>query len=137
MDIGPLISDQVLSVGPQECLADAARKMHERRVGSAVVIADDGSPGILTERDVLRAVAEGADPQSTHVEGYMTPQAITASLTWDAIEAGRRLISGGFRHLIVVDEEGSVAGVLSIRDLLRGLLDTMPQEAGAGASTTT
>lgn len=96
--------------------------MNDRHSGSAVVESDMESPGIITERDLLRAVADGVDLNSTPVEDYMTANAITASATWDAEKAARSMLENGFRHLIVIDEGGRVDGILSIRDLIKGLL---------------
>jgi CBS domain-containing protein len=92
-------------------------------VGSAVVTSSEGSPGIITERDVLQAVADGVDLDATQVSDYMTANAITATESWDVVEAARRMSEGGFRHLVVVDEKGEVSGMLSIRDLVESILD--------------
>ena len=124
MEIGPLVNQRILTVGPQHSLRDAARRMHERRVGSAVVGTEDGRPGIITERDLLRAIAQGADLEITPVDEFMTANAITASASWDVKEAARRMLDGGFRHLIVLDDRGQPTGILSIRDLVEVLLDS-------------
>jgi CBS domain-containing protein len=97
--------------------------MRERNVGSAVVATEDGRPGIITERDFLRAIAEGVDPDAATVEDFMTPSAITSTASWDVFEAAHRMMDGGFRHLIVLDDTGEVEGMVSIRDLFRYLLD--------------
>lgn len=123
VEIGPLVRGSILSVGPDHSLADAARKMVDRKVGSAVVIKDDG-PGIITERDLLRAMADGAHFPSTPVSEYMTSTAISASRSWDVRQAAKRMIDGGFRHLVVLDDTGQPIGVLSIRDLVEPLLET-------------
>jgi len=97
--------------------------MYERRSGSALVQGEGENPGIITERDLLRAVAEKADLESAHVEDYMTVNAITASSSWDAEKAARLMLDHGFRHLVVIDDSGRVEGILSIRDLVKALLD--------------
>lgn len=125
MEIGPLVSRTVLTVSPHGSLAETARQMNERGVGSAVVLSE-GGPGIITERDILRAVGEGADLGSLRVEDYMTFNAITASPQWRVTDAAREMSRGGFRHLIVLDGDGNVAGVLSIRDLVPALLELLP-----------
>jgi CBS domain-containing protein len=122
MEIGPLVSRRFLSVGVNATLADAARLMREHAVGSAVVMEEQG-PGIITERDVLRAVADGADLATVRVPEYMTARAITATSHWDIVEAARQMTEGRFRHLIVLGADGSVEGVLSIRDLVGALLE--------------
>jgi CBS domain-containing protein len=121
--IGPLVTRDVVTVGAHHSVAEAASRMYHRGVGSAVVGTEDGRPGIITERDVLRAVAERSDLESVPVESYMTANAITASPSWDVRDAASRMMEGGFRHLIVLDERGQPAGILSIRDLVRALLE--------------
>jgi CBS domain-containing protein len=121
--IGPLANKSVLSLGPNATVRQTAIKMIERGVGSAVILTEDGRPGIITERDLMRAMADGADADAVSVETYMTPDAITASPSWDVAEAGARMLAGGFRHLLVLSDDGTVTGVLSIRDLARALLE--------------
>lgn len=132
MNIGELISRSVLSLGPVSTLRDAAGAMIERRVGSAVILTDDGHPGIITERDLMRAVADKVDLDSTPVDNYMTADAILASPEWNVIEASDRMKEGGFRHLIVMDETGNIAGILSMRDLIAHLLELVTASSNAG-----
>ncbi|MGH2735765.1 MAG: CBS domain-containing protein [Actinomycetota bacterium] len=122
MKVEPFIHRPLVTVGPQHSVADAARKMNERKVGSAVVLTENGEPAIITERDVIRAVADGADLDSAAVAEYMTSNAVCASSSWDVTLAVRTMIERGFRHLIVVGDGGEVVGVLSIRDLVSPLL---------------
>lgn len=123
MEIGPLITQTVVTIGPDHNLGEAARRMVSKRVGSAVVLRQEGQPGIITERDLLRAISDGVDLQTTPVENYMTSEAITASASWEVMEAARRMVDGGFRHLVVLDDMGQVSGMLSIRDLVQALLE--------------
>ncbi len=122
MRIGPLARGSVVSAGPEHTLVEAARRMADAKVGSAVVLTEEGHPGIITERDVLRAVADGVDLETTPISDYMTANAITASPSWDVIEAARTMSRGGFRHLIVLGDQGEVQGMLSLRDLVDALL---------------
>lgn len=121
MEIGPLVSRALLEVAPRDSIAAAARQMTARKIGSAIVMTD-GGPGIITERDILRAVAAGSDLEAAHVEDYMTHNAITAFEDWDLRKAAESMATGGFRHLIVLSSGGQVEGILSIRDLLIALL---------------
>ena len=127
MKIGPLVSKRVVTVGPKHSLREAARRMNEHGVGSAVVVTEEGHPAIITERDVLRAIAQGGDPGAVLVQDYMTVNAITASESWDVLEAARRMLNGGFRHLIVLGDDGQTIGMLSIRDLVQSLLDELAE----------
>ena len=123
VNIGSVATTQVLTVGPRHSLFEVARMMYERPSGSALVQGEGENPGIITERDLLRAVAEGADLSSVPVEDYMTANAITASSSWDTEKAARLMLDHGFRHLVVIDDSGRVEGILSIRDLVKALLD--------------
>lgn len=122
-EIGSLARSIAVSVGPDHSLAEAARKMNASKLGSAIVFKQDGQPGIITERDLLRAIADGVDLENTAVADYMTPDAISASGKWDVEQAARRMLGGGFRHLVVLDDKGEPVGMLSIRDLLGALLE--------------
>ncbi len=99
--------------------------MVEHKVGSAVVTTDDGVPGIITERDLLKAIAEGAQTETATVAEYMTASPITGSTSWDVMTAAKRMSEGRFRHLIVLDEQGEVAGMLSLRDLVDVLISEL------------
>lgn len=119
--VGTIMSRDVLDVSPETTLAAAAQKMSGGRVGAVVVLEGGELRGILTERDVLRAVGEGRVEGST-VADWMTrdPETIEPSDSSDL--AATLMIHGGFRHLPVV-EGGNVVGVVSIRDLMRVVLD--------------
>jgi CBS domain-containing protein len=120
MRVADAMSREVLVVGTGESLGEACRMMAARNVGAAVVL-DDAmpGPGIVTERDVLRAVARGADPDATPVAEVMTFEARTASVAWDLDAAAEEMVRRGFRHLVVVDAAGQLAGIVSMRDVVR------------------
>ena len=139
MEIRDLVVRDLVTVGPAHTLTQAAKLMSAKRVGSAIVLTDD-APGILSERDVLRAVADGADPAVATVGDYMTWNAIVATSAWDTLEAARTMLEHGFRHLVVIDidDDGSSTrevGILSIRDLMAGLLGINRPDRMAGAAS--
>jgi CBS domain-containing protein len=115
------MSRDLLTVQPQVALAEAAQAMHGRGVGAVLVLEEGRLVGILTERDMLRAVATGHEPNEPVAE-WMThhPETIESSDTTE--HAGVLMIHGGFRHLPVVDE-GELVGILSLRDLMRVVLE--------------
>ena len=119
MHVNEGMSSVVLTVGPGHTLREAARLMAERGIGAAVVM-DPDSPGfgIITERDVLRAVAEGQDTAKEVVGDHLTDEAMVASPDWSLEQAADTMIEHGFRHLLVVDGS-ELAGVLSMRDIVR------------------
>jgi CBS domain-containing protein len=123
MTVRDAMSSEVLTVGPEHTLRDVSKMMRARRVGAAVVLDPDGQgAGILTERDVLVAIAEGADPDQETVASHLTAEIVYAAPTWTLTEAAEAMLRGGFRHLVVL-EDGEVAGILSVRDIVRSWHD--------------
>ena len=131
MLIGPLASRHIVTVALDASLAAAARAMWADRVGSAIVVAGEAAPGIITERDLLRAVAEGADMETTPVRSYLTANAVTVTASWEVIDAARIMIERRFRHLLVTNESGDLVGVVSIRDMVAALVQER-QRVAAG-----
>jgi CBS domain-containing protein len=115
------MATDVLTVGAATPLAEAAREMDGRGVGAVLVMADGRLEGVFTERDVLRAVAHGRAGEAS-VADYMTRQPETIEPDDTTEQAAVLMIHGGFRHLPVV-ADGDVVGILSIRDLMRSVLD--------------
>jgi len=130
MDIGSVMSRAVLTVEPGGSFREAAVLMFERGVGSAVVLVDGKPTGLITDRDALRAIAREADLDSATVADYISGKLITADPDTDVVEAARVMREKGFRHLVVVDEDGDLLGVFSMRDLVAGLLRERRSEAG-------
>ena len=113
------MSKAVLQFGPGHTLRQAAELMTERRVGSAVVLDPDSEGlGIITERDILKALGRGLDPDTEQTADHITWDVVYAAPTWTIEEAAQAMVRGGFRHLVVVDAD-EVMGVISVRDVLR------------------
>ena len=113
------MSEVIVTIGPGHSLREAAAAMTERRVGAAVVFDPDGQgPGVITERDVLRSVADGQNPEQELVANHLTADLVFASPEWSLERAAAAMVRGGFRHLIVVDA-GELVGMLSMRDIVR------------------
>ena len=121
MKVRDVASTSVVAVGPEQSMREAARVMAKHRVGSAVVQDAEQLAGVLTERDVLKLVASGADPDETKVDEIMTPDVVTVGPNWDLVEAAREMAERRIRHLVVYDG-GQLMGVLSVRDVLPALL---------------
>jgi CBS domain-containing protein len=113
------MSEEVLTIGPGHSLREAAAAMWARQVGAAVVHDPEApAPGVITERDVLEAVAQGKDPDAESVAEHLTANLTFASQDWSLEHAAAIMVSGRFRHLVVV-EGSDVVGVLSMRDIVR------------------
>ncbi|MFK0167406.1 cyclic nucleotide-binding/CBS domain-containing protein [Streptomyces sp. NPDC090306] len=109
----------VLTIGPAHTLRQAAALMSARRVGAAVVLDPEaGGIGILTERDVLNSVGLGQSPDAERAYDHTTTDVVFATPSWTLTEAARAMARGGFRHLVVLDR-GDVAGIVSVRDIIR------------------
>jgi CBS domain-containing protein len=119
--VADVMSRKLLTVEPTTDLSEAAAKMNERGVGAALVLSGDTVSGILTERDVLRAVATGP-VEGTHVAAWMTRDPETVDVSESLGQAAAVMIHGGFRHLPVLDGNVPV-GIVSIRDLMRVVVD--------------
>jgi CBS domain-containing protein len=111
----------LLTIDADATLGEAAARMAERGVGAVVVLEGDRIAAILTERDVMKAVAVGQDG-SAPVSEWMTRHPETVELEDTTDHAASLMIHGGFRHLPVV-EGGKVVGIVSIRDRMRVALD--------------
>jgi CBS domain-containing protein len=119
MQVRDGMSRVVLTVGPDHTLRQAAEHMARRNVGAAVVLDPEGEgPGIITERDVLRSVAEGQDPDGEKVGAHLTAESVSAGPEWSLEEAAAAMVRGGFRHLLVV-AGGETIGIVSMRDIVR------------------
>jgi CBS domain-containing protein len=128
------MSAQVLTIGPAHTLRAAARMMYARQVGAAVVIdPDDAGVGILTERDILRSVATGENPDTEMAGDHYTQDVVFAGRNWTMEAAAAAMVRGGFRHLVVVEGQ-EVVGLLSMRDIVRcWSAARVPAQAGAPA----
>lgn len=135
MQVREGMSEVVLTIGPDHTLRDAAGAMCRRGVGAAVVFDPDApGPGVITERDILRAIGNGKNPDDECVADHLTSNLTFASPDWSLEQAAAAMVRGGFRHLVVVDR-GELSGILSMRDIVRCWTgDGASCEVPAGAS---
>ena len=123
-----LVSDamtaHVVTIGPSHTLRDASKVMSDQKIGSVVVHDPDAAgPGILTERDIVSAVAAGLDLDASRAGEHLTTDSAYGSPAWSLTQATEAMKRGGFRHLVVV-EGSEVAGIISMRDIVRALGNT-------------
>lgn len=125
MLVGELIGGPVVTCGPHTEIAVAAKTMLAEEVGALAVLDGTRLVGIVTERDLLRVVAErrrGPLP----VGRIMTPSPDFLSPDVDVDDAAEWMMAAGYRHLPVV-EKGQILGMVSIKDLLWALTDQRPR----------
>ena len=116
--LADLMARDVITIEPEDTIGHAAEKMVQHSVSAIVVSDSPYSPliGIVTERDLTRAVAGRVHTSEARVREWMTPDPKTVTESTDPVEAVQIMIDGGFRHLPVV-ESGRAIGIVSIRDL--------------------
>lgn len=117
MKIGDLTTRDLVSVAPTDSLRLAAQAMAAAGVRSAVVLADGRLEGIITERDVLRAVADSVDLDVTPTAELATREVVTAEPDWEIYEAAAEMAGRHIRHLVIAEGD-QVLGVVSVRDML-------------------
>ena len=111
----------LLTVEPQISLRRAAKVMDDRGVGCAVVIENEKVAGIITERDLLRAIAGNQRVDDTLVQDVMTREVVSGESGWDIVRAVNTMTGGGFRHLLVMEMDEPV-GIVSLRDLMDSMV---------------
>ena len=116
MELADLMHTEVLSVNPDTTMAEAARRMVERDTGAAVVLDGGELVGMVSERDLMRIVSDGVDPQMP-VSERMTRHVLTGVPSMSIPEALAIMHEGHFRHLPVSDM-GRVVGMVSMRDVM-------------------
>jgi CBS domain-containing protein len=116
--LAEVMARDVITIEPEDTIGHAAEKMVQFGVSAIVVSDSPFSPliGIVTERDLTRAVAGRVHTSEARVREWMTPDPKTVGESTDPVEAVQIMIDGGFRHLPVV-ENGRAVGIVSIRDL--------------------
>lgn len=134
MTVGLILASKgrdVVTIPPHRTLTDAVQLLAEKRIGAVVVAGADGKVlGILSERDIVRALAAGSHVMGDPVSRYMTAKVVTCgpdSLIGDIMED---MTSGRFRHMPVV-EGGRLAGIISIGDVVKFRLAEFQHEAEA------
>jgi CBS domain-containing protein len=118
MRVREAMTEEVLTIAPDRSLRDAAQFLTEHNVGAAVIVdPEQPGPGIVTERDIVRSLGKGGDPDREQIRDHLTARATFADGDWDLQKAADAMAKGGFRHLVVV-EDGQVVGIISMRDII-------------------
>ena len=122
MKLRALVGGRSEVIGSEATLGEAAEAMIDAGTGSLAVIDGRALVGIVTERDIVRAVDEADEPGDVIVEDWMSEAPDTFSPDVDVEEAAAWLLEAGYRHLPVVEED-ELLGIVSIRDLLWALVE--------------
>jgi CBS domain-containing protein len=116
VQVREVMTQATVTESPQDSLRAAAERMWRQQTGSLLITDGDHLLGIITERDLLRAVALGADPDKTSVDDAMTAEVFTVPPDMPLQDAAREMAARWIRHLPVV-EHGKLLGVVSMRDV--------------------
>jgi CBS domain-containing protein len=117
--LADIVKPTFITVAPEDTLGEVAEKMNSQNVGSVIVRDHGRLIGILTERDMLRAMAARVHTSDARVRQFMTPDPVTAPPDMDLEAAAQVMLDNGFRHLPVVDGS-NVLGVVSLRRVMGG-----------------
>jgi len=116
LKVRELMTSNLCTCDPESTVGEAATLMGEHAIGSVLICEGDRLSGILTERDIVRALSTTHDAPQRPVIEWMTKDPSTTTPETDARDALAMMLDGGFRHLPVTDG-GKVVGMLSIRDV--------------------
>lgn len=120
-----------LTVASDDTVVQAAHAMTERKVGAATVLEGGGVVGVVTERDVMqKVVAIGRDPNSTRVRDIMSSPVLFVDVKTTVATAAALMRKHHIRHLVVLDEQERLVGMLALRYLLYDLMDDMERNVG-------
>ena len=123
MKLGSLVGGSATVIGREATVAEAAEALITDGVGSLAVVEGRSLVGIITERDVVRAVSEGADPEEEVVADWMSDAPDTFGPDVEVREAAAWLLEMGYRHMPVM-QEGELLGIVSIRDILWAIISS-------------
>lgn len=120
LTVRELVAGEVIAIGPQETLREAAMRMSSNDIGALAVMVGKTFEGILTERDIVSACADDVDLQEAFVDEWMTAYPDTVAPDTSIEKAATWMTVAGYRHLPVL-EDGKTLGVVSIKDILWAL----------------
>ncbi len=109
---------RLLSIDPNTSLAEVAGRLRREGADSAAVMSEGRLVGIVTERDLVRAIADALDPKQTKAEVIMTADPATVTPDEEVAVVALKMMRLGVRHLPVVDSEGTPIGLISASDLI-------------------
>jgi CBS domain-containing protein len=120
MKVHDVMTPEVVMVGPEASLAEAAQLMKQEDIGPLPVCENERVFGMLTDRDIaVRAVAEGRDPRVTRVRDVMTPDLVCCFESDDVEEAARLMQETQLRRLLVIDDDRRLVGIVSLADIVQ------------------
>lgn len=125
MRVHDVMTGEVVTAHPSQTISDVAAVMTRHETGSLVVMEQDRIVGIITERDIIGLVARTNDPSRVSASEVMSKDVVTVGPDTRLSDAAALMVGGWFRHLPVISADGSLEGMLSVRDLAGWLVTGM------------
>ena len=123
---------EIFSISPDATVSELVEVLCERRVGALLVLGSSGDiVGIVSERDVARALGTNPGALANTVAAIMTTDVVTASDQADVAELMQVMTERRIRHIPVLDESGALAGLVSIGDVVKNRMDELEAERSA------
>ena len=122
----------IITISPDETMEVAARLLHTKHIGALIVCGDDDAiVGVLSERDIARAIAvKGSSSLAMKLREFMTAEVVSCKTTDSIANVMKMMSAGHFRHMPVIEED-QLKGMVSIGDVVKHRLDETEQEANA------
>ena len=123
------LAQEAPEVSPETSVMEAVRTMTKRRIGAIAVTKGGRIVGVFTERDLMRRVVnEGRDPETAFMREVMSSPVYTVSDATSRDEAASLMRSHHIRHLVIVDDDGALLGMIGLRYLLYDLMDDLERK---------
>ena len=123
------MNERVVALHRSATVADAVNAMIQNRMGALLSVEDGKLYGMFSERDVLtRVVAQGRVPSETPITDVMTPDPECLTFDDEIVFALNKMIVGGFRHIPILDRNGTAIAVVSMRDVVAHIVSYYPDE---------
>lgn len=129
MEVRTIMQRNIVTASGEATVAEIARIIHERGVGSVIIVDEGRVAGILTERDVIACIAEGLDISHTKAKERETHDLVYVQPRTSLEEAARLMVARGIRHLPVIEGE-ELVGIISMRDLTRWSVAELSSDVG-------
>jgi CBS domain-containing protein len=117
-----LLAGQPVSVSEKLTLGALASVLREAAIGAALVSRDDGTAAIVSERDITRALGDGADPDMVWAADIMSEELVEADGQDSILQVAFRMLDEDIRHVVILEDD-EVVGLVSARDVFRVLAE--------------
>lgn len=122
--VSSIMTTPAITVEAQATLREVAAVLRDANIGAVVVLAPERPLAVISERDIIRALADGADPDAVWAADVVTEEPRYVTLSYPVPRLAEEMLAAGIRHMPVV-EENEVVGMVGERDALRSLTEAV------------